>query len=103
MTVTMMSLMAKSCCHVIDVQRSARWLCFFDPGIPLNFKHPEVHTACNHDATTTNAACKPPCVAKTPTWWRANLAVHYSTNTAARKPRHVTTTPTWPAVPTVSL
>ncbi|KAH9172685.1 hypothetical protein EDB89DRAFT_1905994 [Lactarius sanguifluus] len=87
MTVTMMSLMAKSWC-VESIVNTAVMSLTSNVQLVGYFKHPEVHTACNHDATTTDAACKPPCVAKTPTRWRANLAVHYSTDTAARKPRH---------------
>ncbi|KAH9160510.1 hypothetical protein EDB89DRAFT_1914686 [Lactarius sanguifluus] len=102
MTVTMMSLMAKSWC-IESIVNTAVMSLTSNVQLVGYFKHPEVHTACNHDTTTTDAACKPPCVTKTPTRRRANLAVHYSTDTAARKPRHVTTTPTWPAVPAASL
>ncbi|KAH9170979.1 hypothetical protein EDB89DRAFT_1907321 [Lactarius sanguifluus] len=87
MTVTMMSLMAKSWC-VESIVNTAVMSLTSNVQLVGYFKHPEVHTACNHDATTTDAACKPPCVTKTPTRRCANLAVHYSTDTAARKPRH---------------
>ncbi|KAH9014986.1 hypothetical protein EDB84DRAFT_1443616 [Lactarius hengduanensis] len=103
MTVTM-SLMAKSWCVESIVNTAVMSLTSnvqlvgFDPGI-----QPEVHMVCNHDATTTDTACKPPCVAKTPTRRRASLAMYHSTDKTAHKPRHVTMTLTWPAVPAASL